>query len=467
MGKNVFLLLVLSCILILASCGLDKPGEQSKQMVPLENPSMPEWAANAVLYQVNTRQFSEEGSLNAVTNALPRIKELGVDIIWLMPVYSIGEKKRKGKLGSPYSVKDYYSINPEFGTMADFKNLVDAAHTIGLRVILDWVPNHTAWDAVWIDEHPEYYTEYKGALTVPLNEHGEPIEDWSDVVDLDYSNPDTRKAMIDAMKFWVEEYGIDGYRMDMAGLVPNDFWKEARPAMDSLKPLYFLAEWQDEPEHFTSLFHTNYGWKWKDITKSIGRGEQSALALDSLHDFLTRFYPSHFSQLYFTQNHDENTHSGTDSELYGESADAFKVLSFTWSGFPMIYNGQEDSLDQRLGFFEQTPIEWGDYNKTPFYQALSALRHGNRALWSGPHGGIPIKLDTDSNETIYAFYREKEGDKVVVILNLSTDIRTFTLNVPESLTGPYADVFGRSTTQLTPELTMTLKPWEYIVLSNK
>jgi glycosidase len=439
----------------------------SMQDQDLTPPELPAWATSAVLYELNVRQFSEEGNFQAVIKELPRIKELGVDILWLMPIFPIGKENRKGTLGSPYSVQDYYAINPDYGDEEDLKQLVEVAHSLGLRVLLDWVPNHTAWDAVWSKNHPEYYTLYEGKRTVPLNEHGEPIEDWSDVCDLDYSKPELRTAMINAMSHWVKLADIDGFRVDMAGLVPNEFWKEARPALDSLKPLYMLAEWQDEPGHFQSCFHTNYGWMWKDVTKAIWKGDQNANALDSLDATLQKLYPKHFTQLYFTQNHDENTWAGTEADLYGASSDAFNVLSFTWAGMPLIYNGQEDILVQQLGFFNHTPIQWKNYAKTPFYQSLSALRHGNKALWSGVHGGKPVRIHTDADDAVYAFYREKEEDKVVVILNLSQDVQTFTMKIPESLTGPYANVFGKSTTQLTEELTLNLKPWEYIVLTNR
>lgn len=430
-------------------------------------PAEPDWAKNAVLYQCNIRQFSPQGNLGAVQEALPRLKALGIDVLWLMPIHPVGKERRKGSLGSPYSVQDYYAVNPDFGSLGDMKNLVQTAHNEGIKVILDWVPNHTSWDAVWKTEHPEYYSRYNGDFTVPLNERGEPITDWSDVCDLDYGNPALRRAMIDAMQFWLRETDIDGFRVDMAGLVPNDFWAEARPALDSVKTVFMLAEWQDEPAHFQSAFNANYGWKWKDVTKEIAAGKRSAHALDSLLRELNGFYPEDYYQLYFTQNHDENSHNGTEAELYGPAADAFNVLEFTWQGIPMLYNGQEDKLDHRLAFFDKDPIRWGQMVKTPFYQKLTGLRHNNQAVWAGKNGGKLVKIPTNSDDSIYAFFREKNGDKVLVILNLSKESRIFTLQVPEMARGAYTDLFGSSTVQVTKDMELRLDAWGYLVLTNK
>ena len=217
----------------------------------------PDWASSATLYECNVRQFSPEGNFAGVSRQIPRLKALGVDVLWVMPIHPIGKARRKGSLGSPYSVRDYYAINPDYGTLDDFKALVKTAHDQKIKIVMDWVPNHTSWDAVWKQKYPEYYTKYKGDFTVPLNEHGEPIDDWSDVCDLDYGNPALRNAMTEVMQYWIRECDIDGYRVDMAGLVPNDFWATLRPALDSIKPMFMLGEWQDEPKHFETCFNAN------------------------------------------------------------------------------------------------------------------------------------------------------------------------------------------------------------------
>ena len=467
--KRIFRLIFLSWVLIGCTGNPPEKALQPTAKVMQTEPTTPAWAANAVLYECNIRQFSPRGNFDGVTAQLQRLKDLGIDVLWLMPIHPIGllnRKEKPGDLGSPYSVQDYYAVNPDFGTVSDLKNLVDQAHGLGLKVILDWVPNHTAWDAVWMKTHPEYYTKINGNFTAPINENGGSTG-WDDCVDLDYSNPALRKAMIEAMQYWIKTVDIDGYRVDMAGLVPNDFWKEVGPALDTLKPVFMLSEWQDEPGHFSSAFHFNYGWKWKDVTKDIAVGKQNAMALDSLLEFLDGYYPSGYQQLYFTQNHDENSWNGTEQELYGPAADAFNVLMFTWQGIPMLYNGQEDNLAQRLLFFRKDPIEWGDYAKTPFFQNLCDLRHNNKALASGKAGGKLKKIRTDKDDRVYAFTREKDGERVIVITNLHKLPCEVTLETDDQTIGSYLNVFGSSTIQVTKEMQLNLKPWEYIVLTNK
>lgn len=455
--------------LLLSSCQNQQTSPAlttTQSEVPAGPFAEPEWVKSAVLYECNVRQFSPEGNFAGVRRELPHLHDLGIDVLWVMPFHPIGKKNRKGTLGSPYSVQDYYAVNPAYGTLDDLKALVNEAHELGLKVIFDWVPNHTAWDAEWMKEHPEYYTKVNGSFTTPLNEHGQPT-DWDDCADLDYNNRDLRKAMIAAMQYWIKTCDIDGYRVDMAGLVPNDFWAEVRPALDSVKPVFMLAEWQDEPGHFTSCFNANYGWKWKDITKDIGAGKQNAQSLDTLLRYLNNFYPPHYQQVYFTQNHDENTWNGSESELYGASADAFNVLMFTWGGIPMIYNGQEDGLSQRLQFFEKDPIQWKDYAKTPFYQQLSSLKHANRALGAGRNGGPLKKIPTGADDYVYAFSRVKDGDRIIVVLNLSKENRNVTLQPDNDLLGAYMNLFGASTVQVTKDMNLNLKPWESLVLTNK
>ncbi|MEY3194836.1 MAG: hypothetical protein RIQ78_933 [Bacteroidota bacterium] len=442
---------------------------QSKTMDKDRPPAAPAWASNAVLYECNVRQFSPEGNFAGVSVQLQRLKDLGVDVLWLMPIHPIGLLNRKetpDDLGSPYSVRDYFAVNADLGTLDDLKNLVGKAHSLGLKVIMDWVPNHTSWDAVWMKTHPAYYTQVNGHCTAPLNEHGASTG-WDDCVDLDYSNPDLRRGMIEAMQYWIKTVDIDGYRVDMAGLVPNDFWMEVRPALDSLKNIFMLAEWQDEPAHFNSCFHVNYGWKWKDVTKDIAAGNQTAIALDTLLDYLNTYYPEGYQQLYFTQNHDENSWSGSEAALYGASAQAFNVLMFTWQGIPMIYNGQEDGLSQRLAFFKKDPIRWNGYQKTPFFQMLCELRHNNKSLRAGAAGGKLVKIKTDKDDQVYAFTREKEGERVIVITNLSKQPCDVLLAPDDQTVGSYLNLFGASTIQVTKEMQLNLKPWEYLVLTNK
>lgn len=433
--------------------------------VQSKRPPEPDWAKNATIYEVNTRQFSPEGNFKAVENQLPRLKELGADIIWLMPIFPISQKNKKGTLGSPYAVADYKAVNPAYGTLADFKALVARAHALGMRVILDWVPNHTGWDHVWTKQHPDWYTLVNGKMIAPIDPKTGKPTDWSDVVDLNYNNPDMRRGMIDAMQYWVRECDIDGYRCDVAGFVPNDFWAELRPALDKIKPVFMLSEWEDEPDQFKSCFNMNYGWSMHTMMKAVAKGARTADKIDSLREANQKRFPAWYYQMHFTQNHDENTWNGTLAESFGPAADAFVVLSSTLEGMPLVYNGMESNLNKRLAFFEKDSIPWGNYAKTDFFKALLTLKHRNRALWNGLAGGKAVKIPTDHDDKVYAFYRHRDNDRVIVVLNLSNQPMNIRLG-GNGYEGIYTEVFKHQPMPLKPDMAMSLKPWEYRVLTN-
>ncbi|MDT8392263.1 MAG: alpha-amylase family glycosyl hydrolase [Bacteroidales bacterium] len=378
----------------------------------------PEWSRNAIIYEVNVRQYTPQGTFSAFEEHLPRLKDLGVDILWFMPIHPIGQKNRKGELGSYYSVRDYTAVNPEFGSMDDFKRIVDQAHSLGMYVVLDWVANHTAWDHDWITSHPEWYAR---------NEQGEMIApfDWTDVAKLDYDKPGMRPAMTDALKFWISEADIDGYRCDVAAEVPSGFWNNVRMELDSLKPVFMLAE-SEEPEHHIHAFDMSYAWELHHIMNGIAKGEKKSTHLDKYflkHDTL---FPDDAYRMLFITNHDENSWNGTAFERLGEAVETFAMLTFTLPGMPMIYSGQEAGLNKRLSFFTKDTIEWGDYKYAGFYRKLADLRKENQALWSGGAGGDLKKIKTN-DEAIYAFIRQVENNKVVVLVNLSDREREFTI----------------------------------------
>ncbi|SOD83112.1 alpha-amylase family glycosyl hydrolase [Spirosoma fluviale] len=459
---------LLSALLVATACQhtqTDQSGTTASDTTKLPAPPAPEWAKNATIYEVNIRQFSAEGNFKAVEAQLPRLKELGVDIVWLMPIYPISQKNKKGSLGSPYAIADYKSVNPAYGTLADFKSLVNRAHALGLRVVLDWVANHTGWDHVWVKEHPDWYTSVKGKLTSPVDPTTGKPTDWTDVIDLNYDNPDMRKGMIDAMQYWVKECGIDGYRCDVAGFVPNDFWAELRPQLDKIKTVFMLAEWEDEPGHFSSCFNMNYGWSMHTMMKAVAKGARTADKIDSLREANQKRFPKWYYQMLFTQNHDENANNGTLAESFGPAADAFFVLSSTLEGMPLVYNGMEANLNKRLAFFEKDTILWANYPKSDFYKTLLTLKHRNRALWNGLDGGQVVKIPTDHDDKVYAFYRQRDNDRVTVFLNLSNQPQTTRLT-GDGYTGTYTDVFSHQPVELKPEITVTLKPWEYRVMTN-
>lgn len=435
---------------------------------------VPDWAKNAVIYELNTRQFSKEGTLKKAAEALPRIKKLGVDIVWLMPIYPICTTNRKCNptektacLGSPYAAFDFKSVNPDLGTAADFRDFVKKAHGLGLKVILDFVPDHTGWDSKWMKEHPEYFVKIDGKFTTPIDPNSKKPTDWTDVAMLDYSNKNLRAAVIDAHEFWVKEFDIDGFREDMSGFVPADFWGELRPKLDKIKPVFMLSEWSDEPDHLKSCFQVNYGWTFHHMMKDVFKGNKSA---DDLENYLKEYksrYPKQGWQLHFTQNHDENCWSGTERELFGPAGDAFTALAFTFDGAPMIYNGQEVSLDKRLSFFHKDEIDWSGKSRADFFKKLTDLKHSNRAIWSGADGGDVKRIATSDPKNILAFTREKDGEKVFCIFNLSGETQNFELTGTGFL-GKYRNVMAATDLfQDFSKTKMTLGAWEYLVFSSK
>jgi len=444
--------------LFLISCNSSKSGNNADQdtdkLPGLTTVNHPEWSKNATIYEVNIRQFTEEGTFDAFSAHIPRLKEMGIDILWLMPVHPIGEKNRKGTLGSYYAVKDYKGLNPEFGDADDFSALVQTAHENGMKVILDWVANHTAWDHAWIDEHPEWYTkDEEGNLVSPF--------DWSDVADLNYDEPGLHKAMINALEYWVREFDIDGYRCDVAGMVPVEFWDTARMALDNIKPVFMLAEAEDAPL-IVSAFDMEYGWEFHHIMNHVAKGDLDADSIQAYFDRQMRRFPRGAYKMNFTSNHDENSWNGTVWERMGDGAYAFAVLSSTVPGMPLVYTGQEAGLDKRLEFFEKDQVEWKEHPFFDLYKALFELKHQNKALWNGEFGGSFIRLESSDQSNIYAFVREKEDDKVVAIFNLSDQEGEYEIS-GKYLAGEYTVFMSDDTVSLSDKETMTLKPWEYRV----
>lgn len=387
------------------------------------------WHKDAVMYELNVRQFSPEGTFQAVLPELQRIRNLGVDILWLMPIHPIGVENRKGELGSYYSISNYTEINPEFGTKEDFKRLVEEAHKLGFKVILDLVANHTAWDHPWVTEHPEWYSadSLGNRPTVPYDPDGKPT-DWTDVAGLDYSNKDMRRAMIEDMKYWVAEFDIDGYRCDVAGFIPVDFWQEARIALDSIKPVFMLAEHEHEDYH-DKAFHATYGWEFHHYLNKIAQGEKKISSLIEYMDRELKRFPGEAYRLNFVDNHDENTWNGTVEERMGESADNMTVVAYTLFGMPLIYNGQEGPLNKRLAFFDKDVIEWNGYQKQDVIRQLIRLKKDNPSLWNGKFGARPDFIPTES-EDVLAYYRGDTANAVLVVVNEGGEAVTVSLENP-------------------------------------
>ena len=430
--------------------------DQRYQPSPYVQLTHPDWSKNAAIYQINTRQFTEEGTFAAAEKELPRLKELGVTILWLMPIHEIGAVNRKGTLGSPYSVKDYYSVNPEFGTLDDLKSFVAAAHDLGLYVILDWVANHTAWDNPMVEKHPDWYDrDWKGDFRPT------PWWDWSDIIDLDYNQPGLREYMTEAMAYWVREADIDGYRCDVAGFVPVEFWNNVRAELDAIKPVFMLAEWESRDLH-AQAFDMTYAWSWNEAMHAIALGKADVSKLFIYYSWNESAFPPNSMRMTFVSNHDKNAWEGTMWEQFGDALEASIVLSVVGEGMPLIYNGQEAGNEKRLGFFEKDPIAWREHPIGGLYRDLFGLLEENTALWHARWGTTMIKVTNNVESEVFSFVRQNEKDKVFAIFNFSD--RPQSVEFSESLHhGNYTEFFSEKPVQIAESWSLELEPWGYRV----
>lgn len=388
----------------------------------------PDWVASATIYEVNIRQYTPEGTINAFAEHLPRLQELGVDILWIMPVQPIGEKNRKGPLGSYYSIQDYTAINPSFGTMDDFKAMVDQAHDLGFKVILDWVTNHTSFDHGWTVDHPDFYTyDEDGNINVAKDNEGF-LTDWTDVADLNFDNRDLWSAMAGEMRFWVDSTDIDGFRCDVAGFVPIEYWNfltEERATWG--KELFMLAEWA-EPTDMQN-FNMNYGWDVHHMTNEVAQGHKAPSDIEALRSVIDSNYTRDDIRMYFTTNHDENSWNGTVFERYGKAHFQWFAFCMTFDrGMPLIYSGQEVGLNRRLVFFDKDEIDWTvetdsltGWNYKDFYTTMMNIYHKTPALYNGAYGGDFTPLIVNDEEGTYAYRRQLGESSVTMLFNFGEE----------------------------------------------
>lgn len=460
MKKIIFTLFVMASLF-----GCKKEAESAQAVASVS----PEFADNAIVYEANIRQYSPEGTFNAFVRDIPKLKKLGVKIIWLMPIHQIGFKNRKAKgnlsieqvtdvlekkiyLGSPYSIKDYRSINIHYGSEEDFQYLVDTAHKNGMYIILDWVANHTSWDHPWITQHPEYYTRDKeGKMIAPF--------DWTDVAELDYSNQNLRKAMIEDMKYWIEKFNIDGFRCDVAAEVPVDFWENATAALNKIKPVFMLAE-AEKPELMKKAFDMQYGWEAHHILNDIAKGKKTVKDFDEYIQKVKDSLQPDDIHMNFTSNHDENSWNGTEYERMGNAVETMTALTYTMPGVPLIYNGQEYDLNKRLRFFEKDTIPQTMGKMFPVYEKLGKLKVENPALHGGKKPASYTRIKTSSDSKILAFQRENLGKKVIYLGNLSRRAQDFTVE----LEGNYVDYMTGNGFTISKDQKINFKPWEYKIL---
>ena len=461
---------ILLLSLLILSCQNQSEIARKPQVKTIEDtPFLPineEIISKAVLYEANIRQYSVEGSFNAFAEDLPKLKKMGVKIIWLMPINPISTTKSKGPLGSYYAVSNYTKVNPEFGTLKDFKSLVNKAHQLGMYVILDWVPGHTGWDHVWIKENSDYYLKNrKGEIIDPIDFRTGKSFGWTDVADLNYKNMQMREALRKAMVYWVEETNIDGYRIDQAYAVPEEFYNKTFAILKRIKPLFLLAEtdiYHPGGLDLVKKFDASYDWPGHHLSKKVAQGQKNALNYSRHIERTIKRYGPENIVVNFVSNHDENSWNGTIEESYGKAAYAFMALNYTIPGMPLVYSGQEYDLNKRLHFFEKDSFPKVSGKTMEFLQQLGALKNNHKALTSGLSGGSFRRLLNSKNDQILAFERERDGDTIVFIANLSKDYAQFTL--------PYEGNFKRfqdfKNKRLSSSYQYDMKPWEFWILTN-
>lgn len=412
----------------------------------------PAWIMQGNIYEVNVRQYTPEGTFNAFAKHLDRLKAMGVQTLWFMPINPISKVDRKGSLGSYYAVSDYTAINPEFGSLADFGRIVRTVHAKGMKVIIDWVPNHTGADNRWLNQHPDFFVKDstgKAAMAV----------DWADTRQLDYKNAVMQDSMIAAMKFWILNADVDGFRCDVAWNVPASFWRRCIPQLQGMKSIFMLAE-GDSAYLSESGFDAIYPWRMFHMMEKIAKGERPAFGLDSVKRINDSLYPANTLQLYFTSNHDENSWNKADYGSFPGAVHApFAVFTQTMAGsIPLIYGGQEEPVLRAIQFFDKDPMHFGEYKRAGFYKTLLDLRRRNKALAADASFR---KVEAGDESAVYAFVREKEGNKVLVILNLSDKEQSVRIK-DKRLEGPGWNIFEGKKESLT-DAARDLKPWGYLV----
>ncbi|WP_418662033.1 alpha-amylase family glycosyl hydrolase [Alistipes communis] len=423
----------------------------------------PEWSYGAVLYEMNVRQLTPEGTLRAAAARLEFLRDLGVDAVWLMPIYPIGEKNRKGTLGSYYSIRDYCAVNPELGTMDDFDDFVAEAHRLGMKVLMDWVANHTSRDARWIAGKPASWYERDAS--------GEPAVswDWTDTAKLDYANRDVWEAQVAAMEFWIARHAVDGFRCDMAMLVPIGFWQYAAARLRRVKPdLFLLAEAEQRNLFDDGVFDACYGWEMHHLLNDVA---QQRVRVTALRDWLRADrgrYPRSAMRLAFTSNHDENSWNGSEFARMGAARGIMAAFTFVVpGGLPLIYTGQEVGYDHSFAFFDRDPIPAESYRAnayTEFYRRLTELRHANPALAAGGRGGDMVEISNNAEDCLMTFVREVPGNQVVAVMNLSpyaieTDYYT------GIYAGMYTDALTGRPSELRGHVVEPMGPWSYRILT--
>ena len=420
------------------------------------------WSYSGVLYEMNVRQLTKAGTFKAAMRHLRYLKDVGVDVVWLMPIYPIGVVERKGSLGSYYSISDYCDVNPEFGSMTDFDAFVKEAHKLGIKVLLDWVANHTARDAKWLKSRPMswYERDEQGAAKVPW--------DWSDTAKLNYAEKAVWQGQIDAMKFWVTEHNVDGFRCDMAMLVPLEFWQEARKELQSVKSDIFMLAEAEGAGFFNNAFDACYGWELHHAMVDVAKGNSRVWALrDKIYSVVNN-NPQTSMHMSFTSNHDENSWSGSEQSRFGDALEAMTALTFVLpKSLPLIYTGQEIGYDHSFAFFDKDAMPKFKANEaTEKYRRLCEMKHNFSALSSADKGSSFVEINTNAPDCLLAFVRENEQGRVVYIANLSP-YKIFADFHTGIYAGEYTNVATGESETLYEHSWGDMEPWSFRLLTQK
>ncbi len=415
-----------------------------------------EWSLNTNIYEVNVRQYTPEGTFRAFQKHLPRLREMGVETLWFMPITPIATEKRHGTLGSYYACSSYDTINPEFGTLDDFKDLVQEAHDRGFKVIIDWVANHTGWNHEWTVTNPGFYKKNtEGSF---YDTHG-----WEDVIDLNFYDHNMRREMVAAMKYWLQTCDLDGFRCDMAHIVPHDFWRNTRLELDAIKPLFWLAE-SDDPNYY-DVFDVGYAWQWMHRTESFFKKETSLRDMNLVLKIYDEQYPRGSRHLFFTTNHDENSWNGTEFEKYGDAARGLAVFTYTWNGVPLVYSGQEIPNTKRLKFFDKDQLDFGtSFKNHDFYKTLNQFRKEHPAFTGYPLTS-PDMVPTNHPDKVTCYHKRAGDADMLVAINLSPE--TISVEIASGLvTGDFRSVLDTRTFNFDGSIRIECGPWDALVLTN-
>jgi len=477
--KNIkFLSLLVCCSVLFLACNeAPKQDNQNQEKKSIIKPVSNEVLANSVIYEANIRQYSPEGTFDAFTKDIPQLKQLGVKVIWLMPVYPISMKNRKATgdlsiedikdpeekkkyLGSYYAISDYTAVNSNYGTKQDFDELVKTAHENGMYVILDWVANHTGWDHKWIEQHPEYYHKDKdGNVTDPINPDTGESWGWTDVAHLNYENKDLWNAMNAEMLYWVKEHNIDGFRCDVAGNVPTDYWNQIVPQLKAIKPVFMLAESEDK-DLFYEAFDMGYNWEGHHIMNEIAQGKMNVNDWDNYMKKIDTTYQEDDYLMNFITNHDENSWNGTVKERLGDASETMLAFSYTLPGMPLIYSGQEYDMNKRLKFFEKDSIPKNKAKVWPVLEKLGKLKNTIDALDGAKKAANYQRITTSEDANILAFKRLKNNSELIFMANMSDEPKSFSAEI----NGDFKDAMTDKDISLNSEDLHNFEPWEYRIL---